>query len=44
MDSNNSSILELRIYEINDSVISDWVQAFDSEVRVINESNGFIKN
>ena len=40
MDSNNSSILELRIYEINDSVISDWVRAFDSEVRVINESNG----
>lgn len=38
--SKNSNVLELRIYRIDETMITDWVRAFDREVRVINESNG----
>jgi len=42
MESLDNSVLELRIYQIKDSVIRDWVKAFNTEVRVINEQSGAV--
>ena len=40
--SDNNSILELRIYQIKNSMIEEWVEAFNTEVRVINEQSGAV--
>ena len=40
--SDNNSILELRIYQIKNSMIEEWVEAFNTELRVINEQRGAV--
>ena len=40
--SSDTSVLELRIYQIKDSMIPEWVKAFNTEVRVINEQSGAV--
>ena len=38
----DNTVMELRIYQIKESMISEWFKAFNTEVKVINEQSGAI--